>query len=99
MADELAGFDAKVTYDAAAEAYEDASRGYWQYLSRRTVARLGLKPGEAVLDVACGTGPAAVEAAQAVGEATVRARCNRFVEEHRGREVVLRGPYAVARKA
>jgi ubiquinone/menaquinone biosynthesis C-methylase UbiE len=68
VADELAGFDAKLTYDAAAEAYEDASRDYWQYLSRRTVARLGLKPGESVLDVACGTGPATVAAAQAVGE-------------------------------
>lgn len=71
MADELAGFDAKLTYDAAAQAYEDASRDYWQYLSRRTVARLGLQPGETVLDVACGTGPATVEAARVVGDGRV----------------------------
>jgi hypothetical protein len=30
--------------------------------------------------------------------AEVRARCNRFVEEHRVHEVVLQGHYALARK-
>jgi ubiquinone/menaquinone biosynthesis C-methylase UbiE len=68
MADAFGGFDARVTYDAAATAYEDASRDFWQYLSRRTVERLALQPDEAVLDVACGTGPATVEAANSVGE-------------------------------
>lgn len=64
----LGEFDAKQTYDAASRDYEDASSEFWQYLSRRTVSRLGLEPGERVLDIACGTGPGVVEAAQAVGE-------------------------------
>ena len=67
MSDGLAGFDAKATYDAAALDYEDASRDYWQYLSRRTVDRLELQRGERVLDVPCGTGPALLLAAERVG--------------------------------
>jgi len=60
------GFDARQTYDAASRDYEDASSEFWQYLSRRTVSRLGLQPGERVLDIACGTGPGVVAAATAV---------------------------------
>lgn len=56
-----------MTYDAAARDYEDASRDYWQFLSVRTVDRLRLRPGESVLDAACGTGPALIPAAKAVG--------------------------------
>jgi ubiquinone/menaquinone biosynthesis C-methylase UbiE len=63
----LGEFDPKVTYDAAARDYEYASRDYWQFLSVRTVDRLGLRPGERVLDAACGTGPALIPAATAVG--------------------------------
>jgi ubiquinone/menaquinone biosynthesis C-methylase UbiE len=62
------GFDARQTYDAASHDYEDASSQFWQYLSRRTVDRLGLERGERVLDIACGTGPGVVEAARLVGE-------------------------------
>jgi ubiquinone/menaquinone biosynthesis C-methylase UbiE len=64
---ELGGFDPKATYSAAAEEYERASRRYWQFLSTRTVERLDLEPGQSVLDVACGTGPAAIAAARRVG--------------------------------
>jgi ubiquinone/menaquinone biosynthesis C-methylase UbiE len=62
----LGGFDPRATYSAAAEEYERASRQYWKYLSTRTIERLRLRPGDHVLDVACGTGPATVAAARAV---------------------------------
>jgi cyclopropane fatty-acyl-phospholipid synthase-like methyltransferase len=72
------GFDARQTYDTASHDYEDASSEVWQYLSRRTVHRLGLEPGERVLDIACGTGPGVVEAARLAGRTTGSARsCSR----------------------
>ncbi len=40
---------------------------YWEFLSTGTVDRLALGPGQAVLDVACGTAPATIAAARAVG--------------------------------
>lgn len=67
MSDDLGEFDPQKTYSDAAQAYEVAARRYWEFLSTRTVERLALEPGDAVLDVACGTGPATVAAAQAVG--------------------------------
>ena len=67
MVEALGGFDPRATYDAASQDYERASRDYWQHLSARTVERLGLRPGERVLDVPCGTGPSVVPAARRVG--------------------------------
>ena len=67
MPEALGEFDPKATYDAASRDYEDASRDFWQYLSTRTVERLRLLPGDRVLDVPCGTGPALIAAADAVG--------------------------------
>jgi ubiquinone/menaquinone biosynthesis C-methylase UbiE len=64
---ELQGFDPKATYSAAAEDYARASAKFWQFLSERTVERLRLLPGQSVLDVACGTAPATIAAARAVG--------------------------------
>lgn len=69
MAEGLGGFDPRATYSAAAEDYARASRHYWQFLSTRTVERLRLQPGEHVLDVACGTAPAAIAAAHLVAPA------------------------------
>jgi ubiquinone/menaquinone biosynthesis C-methylase UbiE len=68
LADELGTFDAQHTYSSAAKTYEDASLRYWQFLSTNTVARLNLRPGDSVLDIACGTGPASLAAAAAVGQ-------------------------------
>jgi ubiquinone/menaquinone biosynthesis C-methylase UbiE len=67
VAGALGGFDPKATYDDASADYEDASREFWQYLSPRTVDRLGLRAGERVLDVPCGTGASLIPAAERVG--------------------------------
>jgi ubiquinone/menaquinone biosynthesis C-methylase UbiE len=67
LAGELGAFDAQHTYSSAAKTYEEASLRYWQFLSSNTITRLDLRPGNSVLDVACGTGPATLAAAEAVG--------------------------------
>jgi len=67
VSDPLRGFDPKATYDAASTDYEDASRDFWQYMSTRTVELAAPKPGETLLDVACGNGPGLLAASQAVG--------------------------------
>ena len=66
MSESLKGFDPRSTYDEASRDYEDASRDYWQYISLRTVERLGVGAGERVLDVPCGSGASVVVAAQQV---------------------------------
>jgi len=58
---------ALTTYDAAADRYDDPANSFWDRFGRRTVERLGLRPGERVLDVCCGSGASALPAAQAVG--------------------------------
>lgn len=55
---------AATTYNAAADNYD---AGFWDRYGRGTVARLDLSRGAHVLDVACGTGAAALPAAEAVG--------------------------------
>jgi Methyltransferase domain len=67
MSDPAGSFNAKAVYGQASRAYEDASSEFWAYLSTRTVDRIGLSPGQRVLDVACGTGPALIAAAERVG--------------------------------
>ena len=54
------------TYNAASDHFDDAPLAFWDRYGRRTVERLGLKPGSSVLDVGCGTGASAIPAAQAV---------------------------------
>ena len=58
---------AAATYDAAADHFDDEPLGFWEQIGRRTVARLGLRAGDSVLDVGCGTGASALPAAQIVG--------------------------------
>lgn len=67
MTEALGGFDPRHTYDEASADYEVACRDFWRYMSTGTIGRLGLVPGERVLDVPCGTGAALEELAERVG--------------------------------
>src|SRR5271169_5020431 len=58
---------AAVTYDAAADHFDDEPLRFWGRIGSRTVDRLRLPAGAKVLDVGCGTGASALPAAQAVG--------------------------------
>ena len=55
------------TYNAAADHFDDEPLGFWARFGRRTVERLALRAGGAVLDVGCGTGASAIPAAERVG--------------------------------
>jgi ubiquinone/menaquinone biosynthesis C-methylase UbiE len=58
---------ALTTYNAAADRYDDSDNTFWELFGRRTIARLGLRPGMHVLDVCAGSGASAIPAAEAVG--------------------------------
>jgi ubiquinone/menaquinone biosynthesis C-methylase UbiE len=58
---------AQTTYNAAAEFFDDPALGFWERFGRATVDRLGLSPGESVLDVCAGAGASAIPAAVQVG--------------------------------
>lgn len=58
---------AAATYNAAADFYDHPTNTFWERYGRRTIEKLGLKPGARVLDVCCGSGASAIPAAQVVG--------------------------------
>jgi ubiquinone/menaquinone biosynthesis C-methylase UbiE len=58
---------AAATYNAAADLFDDPRLSFWDRFGRRTVDRLGLAPGDTVLDLCCGTGASALPAAERVG--------------------------------
>lgn len=66
MCSQLAEYDPRRTYNAAAVDYDNISVDFWRLPPMRRWG-LVLQPGERVLDVACGRGPAAVAAARKVG--------------------------------
>jgi SAM-dependent methyltransferase len=57
------------TYNAAADHYDHPAVSFWDRYGRRTVERLPLVSGMAVLDVCCGMGASAIPAAERVGPA------------------------------
>lgn len=58
---------AAITYNSAADFYDDPANSFWERFGRKTVERLQLKPGSRVLDVCCGSGASALPAAEIVG--------------------------------
>ena len=58
---------AERTYSAAADHYLRPALAFWDRSGAATVARLGLAPGDSVLDLGCGAGASAIAAARAVG--------------------------------
>jgi len=58
---------AEATYNAASDQYDDAANSFWSRFGERTIERVGLKPGDHVLDVCCGSGASAIPAAERVG--------------------------------
>jgi ubiquinone/menaquinone biosynthesis C-methylase UbiE len=60
---------AAAAYNAAADLYGDPRLSFWDRFGRRTVERLGLAAGAAVLDLCCGAGGSALPAAEWVGPA------------------------------
>lgn len=58
---------AAITYNSAADFYDDPTNSFWERFGRKTVQRLELRPGSRVLDVCCGSGASALPAAEIVG--------------------------------
>jgi SAM-dependent methyltransferase len=58
---------AERTYNSAADRFTAPQLGFWDRWGTETVARVGLQPGDRVLDLCCGAGASAIPAAHAVG--------------------------------
>jgi ubiquinone/menaquinone biosynthesis C-methylase UbiE len=67
MTTDSAKLKAATTYNTAADHFDDEPLGFWARIGRRTIERLELPLGAAVLDVGCGTGASALPAAEKVG--------------------------------
>ena len=59
------------TYTAAADHFDTLP--FWHEFGRRTIDRLGLRPGAIVLDLCCGTGAIGAAIAAAVGDVELHA--------------------------
>jgi ubiquinone/menaquinone biosynthesis C-methylase UbiE len=64
---EQAKAKAAMTYNAAADYFDHPVSSFWHCFGRQTVERIGLRPGEQVLDVCSGSGGSALPAAEQVG--------------------------------
>ncbi|WP_442498966.1 class I SAM-dependent methyltransferase [Methylobacter sp. sgz302048] len=64
---EAAKAKAAMTYNAAADYFDHPVSSFWHGFGRQTIERIGLCPGEQVLDVCSGSGGSALPAAELVG--------------------------------
>jgi ubiquinone/menaquinone biosynthesis C-methylase UbiE len=64
---EAARAKAAMTYNTAADYFDHPVSSFWHCFGRQTIERIGLKPGERVLDVCSGSGGSALPAAERVG--------------------------------
>ncbi|MDD5463086.1 MAG: class I SAM-dependent methyltransferase [Methylococcales bacterium] len=58
---------AAMAYNTAADYFDHPVNSFWHCFGRQTVERIGLRPGEQVLDVCSGSGGSALPAAEQVG--------------------------------
>jgi len=64
---EAAKARAAATYNAAADLFDHPTNTFRDRFGQTTINRLNLRPGQAALDVCCGSGASALPAAEAVG--------------------------------
>jgi ubiquinone/menaquinone biosynthesis C-methylase UbiE len=64
---EAGNLKAAITYNAAADHFDDGPLAFWDRYGRRTIERLALAAGASVIDVGCGSGASAIPAAATVG--------------------------------
>lgn len=64
---EEANAKAEMAYNAASDHFDHPVSSFWHRFGQRTVERIGLLPGEHVLDVCSGSGGSALPAAEMVG--------------------------------
>jgi ubiquinone/menaquinone biosynthesis C-methylase UbiE len=64
---EPAKLKAAITYNAAADHFDDGPLAFWDRYGQRTIERLQLKPGSLILDVGCGSGASAIPAGKVAG--------------------------------
>lgn len=57
----------RAAFNAAADTFDDPALSFWDLCGRRTIELAGIRPGDRVLDVCCGTGSSAFPAAEAAG--------------------------------
>src|SRR5262245_55515314 len=60
---------AEAADNAASDHFYDPANTFWSRFGEKTIERLGLREGESVLDVCCGSGASALPAAARVGQA------------------------------
>ena len=81
--DRTAQSKAAETYNSASDHFDDPALSFWDRFGERTIERLGLRPGENVLDVCCGSGASALPAAVRVaptGQVTAVDLADRLID-------------------